>query len=93
MPRSRKSRYADEYRVLLELLADARIASGITQVELSKKTGTSQGMLSKIERGVVRIDMADLLDYIDGIGADPIAFMTSYLKAIGWKPSGKKRKS
>jgi transcriptional regulator with XRE-family HTH domain len=84
MPRSRKSLYADDYETLLDLLRAMREKSGVTQVELSTQIGTSQSMLSKIERGVVRMDISDLLDYLLGIGAAPVEFMKSYLKAIGW---------
>ena len=85
MPRSRKSRYADDYRQLLTLLVAEREKRDITQVQLAKRMKTSQSMLSKMERGVVRIDLADLLDYLDGVGGHPLEFVRSYIKEIGWK--------
>lgn len=91
MPRSRKSRYAPKYRLLLRLLCETREASGITQVELSARMGTSQSMLSKLERGVVRMDITDMLDYLDGIEAEPLEFMRQFLQRIGWP--GTKRKN
>lgn len=84
MPRSRRSRYASDYQTLLELLNERRQAAAITQVELSERTGISQSMLSKLERGVVRMDLADLLDYLDGIEDDPMAFLKAYLSRIDW---------
>ena len=93
MPRSRKSRYATEYRTLIDLLCRMRTDAGVTQIELSARIGTSQSMLSKLERGVVRMDMADVLDYLDGIGADPIDFMKEFLKAIDWKPRRVQKKA
>lgn len=93
MPRSRKSRYAADYRKLLELLVQMRSDAEVTQVDLSKRIGTSQSMLSKLERGVVRMDVTDVLDYLDGIDADPVDFMVDFLKVIGWKKSGRKSKS
>ena len=92
MPRSRKSRYADDYRALLQLLCQMRLDANVTQVELCARMGTSQSMLSKLERGVVRMDMTDVLDYLDGIDADPMKFMADFLNAIGWKKARSKSK-
>jgi transcriptional regulator with XRE-family HTH domain len=82
MPRSRKSRYAPDYQTLLELLVTAREKANVTQVTLAARMETSQSMLSKLERGVVRMDMTDLLGYLDGIGMDPVRFMKRYLQHI-----------
>lgn len=82
MPRARRSRYAENYRLLLSLLAQERHAASVTQQMLEKSTGISQSMLSKMERGVVRIDLADLLDYLDGIGSEPLSFIEKYLAAV-----------
>lgn len=82
MPRARRSRYAENYRLLLSLLAQERRAASVTQQMLEQATGISQSMLSKMERGVVRIDLADLLDYLDGIGSEPLPFIEKYLSAI-----------
>lgn len=87
MPRSRKSRYAPEYRKLLELLIELRNEAGITQVDLAESIGTSQSVLSKLERGVVRMDLMDVLDYLDGVGGDPKKFLEIFLGRIEWRPS------
>jgi len=79
MPRSRKSRYASAYRVLLKLLTEARVSANLTQVEVAARVGTSQSMLSKLERGVVRMDMIDVIDYLRAIEADPVEFMALFL--------------
>lgn len=86
MPRSRRSRYASEYRKLLELLIELRNDAGVTQVDLADRIGTSQSVLSKLERGVVRMDVMDVLDYLDGIGVDPKKFLEKFLARIEWKP-------
>ncbi len=85
MPRSRKSRYADDYRTLLAMLIAERERKGINQTPLATAMGTSQSMLSKLERGVVRMDLIDLLAYCGGIHVDPVQFVQTYMKAIGWK--------
>jgi transcriptional regulator with XRE-family HTH domain len=75
MPRTRRSRYAREYRELLQRLVLHRNAAKITQFELARRMGTSQSMLSKLERGVVRMDLLDLFAYLDAIGMDRVAFI------------------
>lgn len=47
-------------------------------------------MLSKLERGVVRMDLADLLSYLDAVNKDPVEFVSEYIKAINW-PTSKRR--
>ena len=38
-------------RAIIQALIDARLKAGMTQKELSKKTGIAQGDISKLERG------------------------------------------
>ena len=83
MPRTRTSRYSQEYSTLLRMLSDARHKAGITQETLAVSMETSQSILSKIERGVVRMDLMDLFAYLDGIGVDPVEFMTQFRTRIG----------
>ena len=78
MPRSRRSRYAGEYRKLLTALIKRRDAANVTQSELAKRMGTSQSMLSKLERGVVRMDLLDLFAYLDAIAIDRVAFVREF---------------
>lgn len=80
MPRSRKSRYSADYKLMLSLLVQEREKAAITQETLCARMGTSQSMLSKLERGVVRIDLMDLLAYLGGIGVAPDKFMSMYMK-------------
>lgn len=43
---------ADARLVLAELVFDARHAAGLTQVELARRAGTGQSVISAIENGV-----------------------------------------
>nr|WP_299689728.1 helix-turn-helix transcriptional regulator [Hydrocarboniphaga sp.] len=61
-----------------------------SQTLVAERMGTSQSMLSKLERGVVRMDLSDLLSYLDAIGKDPLEFITDYLHAINWRPTRRK---
>ena len=55
-----KSIYKPEYGALLELLKQARQEAGLTQVELAERLSLTQSMLSKMERGELRIDIVQL---------------------------------
>jgi transcriptional regulator with XRE-family HTH domain len=79
MARSRKSRYAPDYRILLTMLVQARHAADVTQEDLSDRLRTSQSMLSKLERGVVRMDLIDTFDYLLALGLDPVGFLKTFL--------------
>lgn len=78
MPRSRRSRYTREYREFLELLVEERESAQLTQLEVAHRMGTSQSMLSKLERGVTRMDLLDLFAYLDAIKADRVAFVRKF---------------
>lgn len=62
--------YNKRYRELIEALKDVRKKRGITQAELSKKTGLPQYDISKIETYVRRLDAVELEDYLKGLDID-----------------------
>lgn len=55
-----KSIHTTQYTVLLELLAEARSRSGVTQIELAKRLKMTQSSVSKVERGERRLDVIEL---------------------------------
>jgi transcriptional regulator with XRE-family HTH domain len=55
--------FSDDYREMLRRLRAARTAAGLTQVEVARAFGITQGFVSKIERGEVRIDPIELLRF------------------------------
>ena len=83
MPRTRTSRYARDYRVLLDLLREYRKDAEVTQVDLAASLKTSQSVISKLEQGVVRMDLMELLGYLDAIKVDPVEFLGQFLAKIG----------
>lgn len=56
-----------EYTII-QALIDARVSTGMTQRELSQKTGISQGDISKIERGTANPSVRTLKRLADGMG-------------------------
>ncbi|MBP3721345.1 MAG: helix-turn-helix transcriptional regulator [Clostridia bacterium] len=66
-------------RAIIQALIDARLQTGMTQKELSEKTGIAQGDISKLERGNSNPSIRTLQRLAAGMG------MSIQLKFI---PSG-----
>ena len=55
--------YSQKNKNLLEKLRSARLETGLTQVQASKKLKKPQSYLSKIERGERKIEAIELADF------------------------------
>ena len=75
-----KSIYSQSYRILLDRIAKARRAAGITQAELAKKLNRPQSFVSKIESGERRIDVIEFLQLAKYIGFDPCTLMQELIQ-------------
>ncbi len=53
---------------IIQAMLDARKASGITQKELSKRTGIAQGDISKLENGSANPSLKTLQRLASGMG-------------------------
>ena len=67
-----KTLFTDEYSSLTTLLAGARRASGLTQVELAVRLGRPQSYVSKYERGERRLDIVEYTQIVEAMSGDPI---------------------
>lgn len=65
----------NKYERLRVLLVEAREEAGLTQVELGKRLRRPQAFVSKIERGLRRVDVLEFLEIARAIGFDPIEFL------------------
>lgn len=79
MPRSQ---FTDAYRASLTLLVEAREAAGLTQVELALALRKPQAFVSKVERGVRRIDIIEFCVIARAIGVDPLELLKRILPSI-----------
>lgn len=79
MPRTRYSRYSRDYQALVGLMREARLKAGLTQAQVAKAMRTDQTVISKMERGVFRVDLLDWLSFLDAIQADPVIFLKRFL--------------
>lgn len=70
-----RSVFTKRYQRLLELLREARINAGLTQVEVSRKLKRHQSYVSKYECGERRLDLVEFLQVTDAIDIDPIKIL------------------
>lgn len=56
-------KYRAKYKKFLQKLREARLAAGLTQVEVGKKLEQPQAYVSKIERGERRVDAVELEEF------------------------------
>ncbi|WP_396594847.1 helix-turn-helix domain-containing protein [Brevundimonas sp. R86498] len=66
-----KTIHGGGHRHLVEVLAEARQKSGLTQAELADKVGKDQTFISIIERGQRRVDVLEFVALAKAMGADP----------------------
>jgi transcriptional regulator with XRE-family HTH domain len=57
------------------MLVEAREAAGLTQVELAGRLERPQSFVSKIERGIRKMDVIEFVEIARAIGFDPVAFL------------------
>lgn len=63
-----KSIYSDDYINIISVLRAIRINKNITQAEMAKLLNTTQSFVSKVENRERRLDVIELLSWIDALG-------------------------
>ena len=66
-----RSTHSEPYKLLLEMLIEARTRAGVTQVELAARLGRPQPFISFVERGERRVDVIEFYAIMKALGADP----------------------
>lgn len=79
MPRSV---FTDAYAMLLDALTTARKRAGVSQVELSERLGKPQPFISKIERGVRRIDVIEFVVIARALDVDPVVLFSAVTRKL-----------
>ena len=72
-----KSLHSTQQQVLLALLRRVRSDKLLTQLELAERIGMSQSDISKVERGVRRLDVLELRLWVKGLGLSFSEFIAS----------------
>jgi transcriptional regulator with XRE-family HTH domain len=63
------------------LLIKARKDAGVTQEQLAKRLNRPQSFVSKCENGERRLDVIELLQFLQSIGVEPIGFLKRIVKS------------
>ena len=61
------------YDVLTEMLVAARLTSGLTQKTLAERLSIGQSSVSKVERGLQRLDLVELHRWLSALGEPSLA--------------------
>ena len=67
-----RSIYSRRYLLFRELLVQARKEAGLTQAELAEKLEKPQSFVAKYESGERRLDVVEMIDIAEAIGASPV---------------------
>lgn len=80
---SRKSaRGSPAYQKLVPLLIELRESAGLTQRDLAHSLLRPQSWVSKVELGERRLDAAELIEWCQAAGADPVQFFKQMVKEL-----------
>lgn len=66
-----RSTHSEPYKLLLEMLIEARTRAGVTQTELAARLGRPQPFISFVERGERRVDVIEFYAIIRALDLDP----------------------
>lgn len=80
-----KSAFTEEYAMMLRLIVETRRERGMTQVQLAYELGKPQPWVSKVERGVRRIDVIEFYAIASAIGVDPTRLFDGLAKQLPTK--------
>lgn len=73
-----KSTFTPEHRIFTALLTEKRRDSGLTQVQLAEKLKTTQSIVSKWERGELRLDFVQIYAACQALGISLAAFSQEF---------------
>lgn len=67
------------YQRIATLLAELRKQRGLLQQDVADRLDRPQAFVSKVESGVRRVDLVELLDFLRALDADPHEFINQIL--------------
>jgi len=76
------SQFSDTYKAFIAALVAARTDAGISQKEIAAQMGDGwdQPLISKVERGVRRLDVVEFAAFARAMGYDPGALYTRLIR-------------
>jgi len=81
-----------DYQLFRSMLIEARVASGLTQMQIAKSLSKPQSYISKYERGERRLDFPEFVELADILGIDVVAFVKDYQAVIASSKTQKIRR-
>lgn len=66
-----KTLYSRRQEILRQRLVALRRAAGMNQRQLAKALNRERGLVSRLELGQRRVDLAEFYDFCEVLGADP----------------------
>jgi len=88
-----KSIFTTEHSIFKALLRETREAADMTQVQLADKLGTSQSIVSKWERGDLRLDFVQIQRICRALGTTLVVFAREYeRRTLALKRPGRGRR-
>lgn len=78
----KKSLNTKEHKILLELLYQLRVTSGLRQADLAILLSAPQSFVSKIESGERRIDVIELREILKHLNTNLGEFLTEFENKI-----------
>jgi transcriptional regulator with XRE-family HTH domain len=72
-----------QHEELRYFLIDRRKRAGLTQQQVADRVGRPQRFISRIEQGMHRVTVVELLELAAAIGFDPMAALRRVAKAKG----------
>ena len=72
----------EDYEVAGAVLAAARRKANLTQVELARRLGRPQSVVSQIEAGKRRLDVVEFVLIVRSLGADPVEVFAEIVDAL-----------
>ena len=78
-----KNLHTRDHQLLLELLIELRNAAQLTQVGLAEKLAWEQTHISRVERGVRRLDLLELRRWVNALGISLPDFIEQFEQRLG----------
>ena len=75
-----RSTHHQNYRALLSILREIRIAAGVSQAVLAARLGNTQTFVSKFERGERRLDVVEFVEICEALGNDATSVFLQYIE-------------
>ena len=63
----------------MAVLAEVRTKASVTQRELARRLGRAHSYVSRIEKGDRRLDVPEMIQWCEVLGADPVDVMRHIL--------------